>query len=52
MVDNKIYLEHLQIGQYEMQESGKYNIDGLFVRIEEAISRLVLLLWYCRYHHC
>jgi circadian clock protein KaiC len=39
MVDNKIYLEHLQIGQYEMQESGKYNIDGLFVRIEEAIKR-------------
>ena len=39
IVDNKIYLEHLQIGQYEMQESGKYNIDGLFVRIEEAIKR-------------
>jgi len=39
MVDNKIYLEHLQIGQYKMQESGKYNIDGLFVRIEEAIKR-------------
>ncbi len=39
MVENKIYLEHLQIGQYEMQESGKYNIDGLFVRIEQAIKR-------------
>jgi circadian clock protein KaiC len=39
IVENKIYLEHLQIGQYEMQESGKYNIDGLFIRIEQAIKR-------------
>ncbi len=39
ILDNKIYLEHLHIGQYEIQQSGKYNIDGLFVRIEEAIKK-------------
>ena len=37
--ENKIYLEHLHIGQYEIQESGKYNIDGLFIRIEQAIKK-------------
>jgi circadian clock protein KaiC len=39
LVENKLYLEHLHIGQYEIQESGKYNIDGLFIRIEQAIKR-------------
>jgi circadian clock protein KaiC len=39
VTDNKIYLEHLHIGQYEIQESGKYNIDGLFIRIEQAIKK-------------
>ena len=39
IVDNKIYLEHLHIGEYEIQESGKYNIDGLFIRIEQAIKK-------------
>ena len=38
--DNKIYLEHLHIGQYEVQEAGKYNIDGLFVHIEQAIKKV------------
>jgi len=33
-----LYFEHLHIGQYELHESGKYNIEGLFVRIEQAIK--------------
>jgi len=33
-----LYFEHLHIGQYELHESGKYNIEGLFVRIEHAIK--------------
>jgi circadian clock protein KaiC len=39
IIENKIYMEHLHIGQYEIQEAGKYNIDGLFVHIEQAIEK-------------
>jgi len=38
--ENKFYLEHLHISNYELHESGKYNIDGLFVRIEQAIKKI------------
>ncbi len=38
--DKKLYFEHLHIAQYEMHESGKYNIDGLFVRIENAMNAI------------
>lgn len=41
LVNNKkLYFEHLHIAQYEMHESGKYNIDGLFVRIEHAMNTI------------
>ncbi len=36
----KLYFEHLHIAQYELHESGKYNIDGLFVRIEHAVDTI------------
>lgn len=38
--EKKLYFEHLHIAQYEMHESGKYNIDGLFVRIEHAMNAI------------
>ena len=38
--NKKLYFEHLHIAQYEMHESGKYNIDGLFVRIEHAMNTI------------
>jgi circadian clock protein KaiC len=38
--NKKLYFEHLHIAQYEMHESGKYNIDGLFVRIEHAMNAI------------
>jgi circadian clock protein KaiC len=40
LLENKIYLEHLHLGYNGMQEIGKYNIEGLFVRIENAIKKI------------
>jgi len=40
LLENKIYLEHLHVGYDGMQETGKYNIEGLFVRIENAIKKV------------
>ncbi len=39
VAENKLYLEHLHTGLYELHDSGKYNIDGLFVIIEQAIKK-------------
>src|SRR3989337_1717939 len=36
--ENKLYLEHIQISRHEIKESGKYNIEGLFIRLKRAIA--------------
>ncbi len=33
----KIYLDHVHIEKSEIQETGDFNLDGLFIRIESAI---------------
>lgn len=38
--ENKLYLERLHIDQMEIQETGRYNIDGLFIRLGVAIDRV------------
>lgn len=38
--NNKIYLEHIQINRDETQETGTYSIEGLFVRLEQAINKV------------
>ncbi len=41
MVDEKkVFLEHLTINTNEVYEVGKYNIEGLFVRMERAIEKV------------
>ena len=40
IADNKIYLEHLHIDHREIQATGKYDIEGLFIRIEMAIEKV------------
>lgn len=40
LADNKIYLEHIQVSQEEIMETGKYSIEGLFVRLEQAINKV------------
>lgn len=36
---NKIILDHIQINRIESRESGQYNLDGLFIRINQAIKK-------------
>jgi len=38
--ENKLYLENLQINRYEILKAGKYDLEGLFVRLEQAINKV------------
>ena len=38
--ENKIYLENLQVNRHEILKSGKYDLEGLFVRLEQAIKKV------------
>jgi circadian clock protein KaiC len=38
--NNKIYIEQVQISPDEMVETGKYDLEGLFVRLEQAIYKV------------
>src|ERR1035437_6578503 len=40
VANNKIYLEHVQVDQNEILETGKYDIEGLFVRLGQAIDKV------------
>ena len=40
LAENKIYLEHISINRAEVLETGKYSIEGLFVRLEQAINKV------------
>jgi len=37
---NKIYMEHVEVDQNEIVESGGYNLEGLFVMLKQAISKV------------
>ncbi|MGZ6555009.1 MAG: circadian clock protein KaiC [Bacteroidia bacterium] len=39
LADNKMYLEYVKVNQDE-REAGKYDIEGLFVRLGQAIDRI------------
>lgn len=38
--NSKMYLEHVHIDKDVTQETGMYNIEGLFVRLEQAINKV------------
>ena len=38
--NNKIYIEQVEIHPDEMVETGKYDLEGLFVRLEQAIYKV------------
>lgn len=38
--EDKIYLEHLCITHTDVQDADNFNIDGLFVRLEQAINKV------------
>jgi circadian clock protein KaiC len=37
---NKIYIEHLEIDGTQLIETGKYDLEGLFVRLQNAVGKV------------
>ncbi len=40
MAANKLYLENVQVSRYEVLQVGKYDLEGLFIRLEQAINKV------------
>ena len=40
VADNKIALDHVHIERSEIEETGEYNLDGLFIRLGHAIDTI------------
>lgn len=40
LADNKIYLEYVNVNPDEMVKAGKYDMEGLFVRLGQAIDKV------------
>ncbi|OFY86161.1 MAG: hypothetical protein A3F72_06825 [Bacteroidetes bacterium RIFCSPLOWO2_12_FULL_35_15] len=40
IAENKLYLEHLHIDQNEIQGTVRFNIEGLFLRLRQAIDKV------------
>jgi circadian clock protein KaiC len=40
LANNKLYIEHLHLNADEIKETGKYDLEGLFVRLEQAIKKV------------
>jgi len=41
IADNKMYIEQVRISQDEIVETGMYDLEGLFVRLEQAIYKVM-----------
>ena len=41
IANNKMYIEQVRISQDEIVETGMYNLEGLFVRLEQAIYKIM-----------
>jgi circadian clock protein KaiC len=37
---NELYIEHMQMNYAELKETGKYDLEGLFIRLESAITKI------------
>lgn len=40
LTNNKIYIEHMHLNPEEIRQTGKYDLEGLFVRLEQAINKV------------
>ena len=40
VADKKLFLDHVYISRVEIAETGEYDLDGLFIRIADAIQRV------------
>ena len=38
--DKKLFLDHVRISRAEIEETGEYDLDGLFIRIADAVKRV------------
>jgi circadian clock protein KaiC len=40
VADKKLFLDHVHISRNEIEETGEYDLDGLFIRIADAVKRV------------
>ena len=40
VAEKKLFLDHVQISRSEIAETGEYDLDGLFIRIADAVQRV------------
>jgi circadian clock protein KaiC len=40
VADRKLFLDHVHISKNEIAETGEYDLDGLFIRIADAVKRV------------
>jgi circadian clock protein KaiC len=40
VADKKLFLDHVYISRSEISETGEYDLDGLFIRIADAVQRV------------
>lgn len=40
VADKKLFLDHVRISRSEIAETGEYDLDGLFIRIADAVKRV------------
>jgi circadian clock protein KaiC len=40
VADKKLFLDHVHISRNEIAETGEYDLDGLFIRIADAVQRV------------
>jgi|APIni6443716594_1056825.scaffolds.fasta_scaffold04581_4 circadian clock protein KaiC len=40
VADKKLFLDHVHISRSEVEETGEYDLDGLFIRIADAVQRV------------
>jgi len=40
VAEKKLFLDHVHISRNEIAESGEYDLDGLFIRIADAVKRV------------
>ena len=40
VADKKLFLDHVRISRSEIEETGEYDLDGLFIRIADAVHRV------------
>jgi len=40
VADKKLFLDHVYISRTEIAETGEYDLDGLFIRIADAVQRI------------